>query len=259
MEATDPVGYVAAMGLVLRVQDGFTHGEIEVRPEMWAPGTDRLRMGILATVADIVAGSLPEQALTPTVDLRLQLLTRPPASGTVHAVCRPVRHGRRLYVGETWLDAGDPSNPFARATVTFLNQTFGAAPGFPRREETPLGAVSFDAIFRARFPRRGVAEIDPHPWICNGPGGPVQGGAQAYLAELAAERALRDAALAVADLDVRYLSRTGAAPLRATATVLAHDPSAAAVRVELVERGSEDRIAALVVLGYRRDPSGRSR
>jgi hypothetical protein len=82
--------FVGALGLELWVEDGMTHGRALLRPEMWAPGTDVPRLGVLATMVDIVVGTQPDGPLNPTVDLRITLLERPPSAGEVYLVCRPV-------------------------------------------------------------------------------------------------------------------------------------------------------------------------
>src|SRR5438046_488263 len=135
----DPVSFVGSLALDLRFADGLTHGSVVVQPEMLAPGTDRLRVGVLATLVDMVAGFLPTGPVNPTVDLRVSLLARPPSSGTVHLVCRPATLGRRLFVGETLLHTGDVDRPFARSTTTFMNESMGAS-SFGAPPPVPIGA-----------------------------------------------------------------------------------------------------------------------
>src|SRR5262245_5352286 len=82
---------VGALGLELWAADGLTHGRAMLRPEMWAPGTEVPRLGVLATMVDVVIGSLPGGALNPTVDLRIALLDRPPSEGEIGLVCHPLK------------------------------------------------------------------------------------------------------------------------------------------------------------------------
>ena len=98
--------FIGALGLDMWEEDGLTHGRADVRPAMWAPGTRWPRIGVLATMVDMVAGMLPTGPVNPTVDLRISLLAPPPSDGAVELVCRPAKVGRRLYVGETLLRAG---------------------------------------------------------------------------------------------------------------------------------------------------------
>ena len=100
--------FIHALGLELWDEDGFTHGRALLRPEMWAPGTEVPRLGVLATMVDIVVGMLPTGPVNPTVDLRLTLLSLPPSLGDIQLVCRPVKLGSRLIVGECLLYVDDP-------------------------------------------------------------------------------------------------------------------------------------------------------
>jgi acyl-coenzyme A thioesterase PaaI-like protein len=81
--------------------------------------------------------------------------------------------------------------------------------------------------------------------VMNWQGGTVQGGIQACLAELAAERA-RPGPHEVTALSIRYLNRVEVDPVRAVATSLADDPDAP-VRVELLDDGVDGRLVAHVL------------
>ena len=240
----DPVSFVGSLALDLRFADGLTHGSVVVQPEMPAPGTDRLRVGVLATLVDMVAGFLPTGPVNPTVDLRVSLVARPPSSGTVHLVCRPAKLGRRLFVGETLLHTGDVDRPFARSTTTFMNESMGAS-SFGAPPPVPIGAPSFDELLRPRYPDERTVEMDAHPWVSNGPNGTIQGGAQSLLAEIAAERAT---GLAVEDLDIRFLNRVRSGPVSATADVSKRGADDAFVRVAISDLGDDGRPVSLVNL-----------
>ncbi len=256
--------YVGALGMKMWVEDGVTHGRAEIIPEMFAPGTDRMRVGVLATMVDMVAGSPPPGAINPTVDLGVSLLGRPPSGGAIHFVCRPAKVGRRLFVGETLIDAGDPDRPFARSLCTFMNELIPDARMHAMRPTVHLDAPSFDDALRPRFVDDATIEMDAHPSVCNGPSGTIQGGAQSLLAEIIAERALAacgDGEYRVVDLDVRFLNRVRTGPVTATAEILPSDRSpefddGIRVRVPIVELGrdsptSPDRIVSLVSLRLR--------
>jgi acyl-coenzyme A thioesterase PaaI-like protein len=248
--------YVGALGMKMWVEDGVTHGRAEVLPEMFAPGTDRIRVGVLATMVDMVAGSPPPGAINPTVDLGVSLLARAPSSGTIHFVCRPAKVGRRLFVGETLMDAGDPDRPFARSLCTFMNELIPDAQMHAMRPTVYLGAPSFDDALHPRFVDDSTVEMDAHPSVCNGPSGTIQGGAQSLLAEIAAERALAacgDGEYRVVDLDIRFLNRVRTGPVAATAEILSTDvgpdfDDGRRVRVPIVELGHDSRIVSLVLL-----------
>jgi acyl-coenzyme A thioesterase PaaI-like protein len=245
---------IAALGLELWVDEGLTHGRALLRPEMWAPGTEVPRLGVLATMVDVVIGSLPSGALNPTVDLRIALLERPPSEGEIGLVCRPLKQGQRLYVGEALLHTGDPEVPFAHAIATFMSNRIGDGPGAtpapPSTRRAPSGALgfaSFDELLDTRVLARGVVAMDAHPRVSNGPGGTIQGGAQALLGEIAAEHALEPLGrYAAVDLEIRYLNRVRTESVEAAAEVLLGDVSGAQVRVPLREAGADGRIVSLV-------------
>jgi acyl-coenzyme A thioesterase PaaI-like protein len=257
-EATDAewtAHFVASLGLELWSEDGVTHGRANLLPEMWAVGTESPRMGVLATMVDIVAGCPSGGALNPTVDLRLTLLARPPSRGTVLLRCQPVKVGRRLFVGETILHTGNPDRPFARSTCTFMNQRIGDwEPTFGRPAPGPLGFPSFDELLRPRRAAPGVLEMDAHASVSNGPGGTVQGGAQALLAELAGAHALDAlaAGLSAVDLEIRFLNRVRADTVVAAAEVLGGNLDTVAVRVPIHDADADRRIVSLVSLGFQR-------
>jgi acyl-coenzyme A thioesterase PaaI-like protein len=239
--------FVAALGIELWPEDGITHGRAELRPEMWAPGTTVPRLGVLATMVDMVVGSPPTGPINPTVDLRVSLLARPPSSGTVLLACRPVKAGRRLYVGETLLHTGDPEHAFARSIATFMNQPIPGASMFEPRRARGVGAESFDELLNARVTARGVVEMDAHPRVSNGPGGTIQGGAQALLGEIAAEHLLEERGrFAAVDLEIRYVNRVRTESVVATARALPGDLDGVSVRVPLTGLGDDGRMVSLV-------------
>lgn len=244
----EPLSFVGALGLDLFFEDGLTHGRVELQPEMLAPGTDRPRLGVLATLVDMVAGFLPTGPVNPTVDLRISLVARPPSTGTVHLVCRPAKLGRRLFVGETLVHTGDVDRPFARSTITFMNERMAESPGVGAPPAVPIRAPSFDELLRPRHRDERTVEMDAHPWVSNGPGGTIQGGAQALLAEIAAERAIGPSELTVVDLDVRFLNRVQSGPVAATADVSSRTVDDAFVRVAVTELGEDERLVSLVNL-----------
>jgi acyl-coenzyme A thioesterase PaaI-like protein len=240
--------FVGALGLELWVENGMTHGRAQLRPEMWAPGTDVPRLGVLATMVDMVVGTQPDGPINPTVDLRITLLERPPSEGEVFLVCRPVKEGRRLFVGEALLHTGDLERPFARSRCSFMNNLMtGVGSMFAPLDAPPTPIPSFDELLRARFLDRGVVEMDAHPGVSNGPGGTIQGGAQALLAEIAAEHALEPLGrYAAVDLEIRYLNRVRTESAVATAEILPGDLAGLHARVPLHETGDDGRIVSLV-------------
>ena len=239
--------FVGALGIELSLDGDLAIGRVEIIPSFLKPGTDRVRVGVLATLVDMVAGSPAHGVINPTVDLRVSILGRPPSDGIVHLVCRPIKIGRRLFVGETLLHTGDVEQPFARSMVTFINQLLPEASLL--REPmplTPLGAASFDESLLLRESAPGVFEMDAHEAVRNGIAGTIQGGAQALMAEIAAERALADHE--VVDLEIRYLNRLRTGPAVATGEVLPGGLDGVCVRVPITEAAPDGRIVSLTSL-----------
>jgi len=246
--------FIHALGLELWNEDGFTHGRALLRPEMWAPGTEVPRLGVLATMVDIVVGMLPTGPVNPTVDLRLTLLSLPPSQGDIQLVCHPVKLGRQLIVGECLLYVDDPADPFARSTATFMNRVVGPqSSNWGRRDTLPRVPPSFDELLRARVLGTGIIEMDAHPAVSNGPGGTIQGGAQALLGEIAAEHSLEALGhYATVDLEIRFLNRVRTESVVATAEILPGELTGVQVRVPLRETGPDGRIVSLVSTTCRR-------
>ncbi len=243
--------FVSALGLRQWAEGATTHGRAVVRPEHCAPGTDRPRIAVLATMVDIVAGSQPDGPINPTVDLHLQVMAFPPMS-TVHLTCDVLRAGRTLFVGETRLYADGGDEPFARSLITFMNRPMvqvQAEPDRPRLDgSAPAGlAGRMDDLLSPRFDGDRILEVDAAPHLTNGPGGTLQGGVVALMAELVTERAVSaEGAMAVTDLDIRYLNRVRSGPVRAVAELLPSPRDAAAVQVRLTDAGDHERLVAVV-------------
>jgi acyl-coenzyme A thioesterase PaaI-like protein len=258
----DAEHFVGYLGLEMWHQDGRTCGRAIIRPEMWATGTRRPRLGLLFTLADILGGSPPTGALTPTVDLRFQLLTAAPSAGEILMEARPLKIGRRLWTGEVLFRTPRTADLFARCEFSFLNQGFADMPGGlrpPGRRDgpvSPLPAASFDELFRMRMLDDGTTEMDPHIAVRNGVVGTIQGGAQATMVEVAAERALADRGrFLVADLQVRYLSTLKTGPAVARPEVLPGDELRPVVRVSITDGGADDRLVSTAIAVCRPDPS----
>jgi acyl-coenzyme A thioesterase PaaI-like protein len=257
------VSYVGALGISVWHEDGRAHGSVELDASMWAAGTSRPRVGVVAVLADFVISSPPAGVLVPTVDLRVELVDDLPPSGRLHATAAMLKMGRRLAVGEAWFDVDGV--PCARATATFVNPAPDApnvpaslAVAFPPGRQLPARPTSFDGLIGAVRRDATTMAVDPAPAIRNGPGGTVQGGIQATIAEIAAEAALGGSDLwRVVDIDVRYLGVMRTGPLLARSEVLVDDGSTALVRVTLHDEGDDDpdRLVAHVTTRCRRLPT----
>jgi acyl-coenzyme A thioesterase PaaI-like protein len=244
-----PEHFVASLGLELWVENGLTQGRAELRPEMLGAASGTPHLGVLATLVDIVAGTPPGGPLNPTVDLRIWLLSRPPSSGTIRLEARPAKFGRRLYVAETILHTGDADRPFARSTCTFMNERIDVPMGFGPRDIPPVLAGPFTELLGARALGDGSLAMDAHDGVRNGPGGTIQGGAQALLGELAAESALADrGAFSAVDLEIRFLNRVRGDGITARAEVDDGDLGIVGARVPIVDAGPDPRVVSLVSL-----------
>jgi acyl-coenzyme A thioesterase PaaI-like protein len=245
-------GFVNGLGIALWTEGDLALARAEVQPEFFAPGTERVRMGVLATLVDMVAGSPAHAIINPTVDLRVTLLAPAPTRGNIELVTYPIKSGRLLFVGETLLHTGDLTRPFARSVCTFMNKPLDSERTgiFPLGQ---LGAPHYDASLQVREPEPGVYEMDNHEIVRNGANGTVQGGAQALLAELTGERALEqlDGEFAAIDLEIRYLNRVKEGPVRAQAELVPSSLDGPWVRVATTEPPAGNRIVSLTTLQYR--------
>ena len=260
-EATDE-HFIGYLGLKMWHEGDSTWGRATIRPEMWATGTRRPRAGFLFTLADLVGGSPPGGPLTPTIDLRFQLLTAAPSEGEILMEARPLKIGRRLWTGEVLFRTTGSSELFGRSEFSFMNQHFadlaggGLAPARRRDHLSRPVAVSYlDELFQMRFPDDGTIEMDAHDAVRNGAVGTIQGGAQAMMAEVAAERALAGRGrYLVCDLHLRYLSALKVGPAVARSEVLPGDELRPVVRVSILDGGADGRLVSTAIAVCRPDP-----
>jgi acyl-coenzyme A thioesterase PaaI-like protein len=254
--------FIGYLGLEMWHEDGATRGRVGIRPDMWATGSRRPRLGLLFTVADVVGGTPSTGALVPTVDLRLQLLTPAPSEGDILLEARPLKVGRRLWTGEVlFRTPGADAGVFGRCEYSFMNQRIFDVAGVepprehPRRPVPPLPAASFDELFQMRLLDDGSVEMDAHEAVRNGVAGTIQGGAQATMAEVAAEHVLAGSGrgrYVVCDLHLRYLSAVKTGPALAVPEVLPGDPMRPVVQVSIVDK-ADGRLVSTAVAVCRPD------
>jgi len=221
-------------------------GRAFLRPAMWGEGSRRPRLAIVAMLLDVLGGHVPDPVRLPTVDLRIQLSSEPPASGAIEAVGRPLRTGRRLVVSE-YLVYDAEGNVFARGTTTVVNHQLD---GWRPKDEAAVPAnpiASFDRLLAARIVDDRTLELDLSPQISNGVIDTPHGGAQMLFAELAAEH-LAGSPRAAVDLDARLLRPLEEGPLRATAMHTGRVGSLDAFRVDLNDAGAQDTPVAVVTI-----------
>jgi acyl-coenzyme A thioesterase PaaI-like protein len=106
----------------------------------------------------------------------------------------------------------------------------------------------------------GVAEMALRPDLLNATDS-LQGGLVALLGEIAAQSIGTEAMgtpHVVDSLDVHYLAAARVGPFRARAQILALEGGRPLVRVEVRDRGLDDRIASVMVASTRPVPLSRS-
>ena len=235
--------FVSSMGLGFRHDADATIGWAEVYPSMWARGTRRPRLAVLATLADVLASHVPDGTRSPTMGIRACFTGEPPSAGRVDLVGQVLKVSRRQVIARTMIS--HDGRVFAMATTTFANRLLDT-------EGTSIapGSVpeSYDDLLDARAVDDHTLEVTLTSAISNPYSVTVQGGVQAFLAELAAEHLCPDAV--AVDLDVRFLDRMQAGPLRAEATHRGLTGGLETVLVRLYDAGGDAQasIADVTVL-----------
>jgi acyl-coenzyme A thioesterase PaaI-like protein len=236
--------FLAAMAIAVDYDERGTKGSAMLVPSMWPTWSRRPRLAILASFVDVIAGHLPDAPVNPTVDLRVQVTGPVPETGLVEMTGRALRIGRRLVVAETSLV--HEGKLFAVATTTFVNKVIGTGPMSPGGHDHNA-LESYEKLVDAKVVDERTIEVESTPQLSNGFAGTIQGGVQAFVAELAAEHLLDPGAEAV-DLDIRYLNRMEVGPLRAEAHSTGNSGGLEAVRVRLFDAGNDDRTVSYVSL-----------
>ena len=234
--------FIGELGLTHWVDRDVSYGKADITAEMRVPGTSFVRIGILATFADLVAGQPPSGAMNPTTDLSVHI-DRPTEMSTVHLESRVVKAGATLVVIETRLTADHLAVPFATSLATFMNrkiQVTGRAGQHSVRLSQPVAER-----IGAHVTGPGTVEMMIRDDVGNS-FGTVQGGVLAVLAELAAESAVgQDEPFVLTDLDARYLNRVKVGPVEAVAEVLIDRPPRGTLGVHVRDRG-EGRVVTYV-------------
>lgn len=240
-----PTHILSELGFgVSQTDDGLT-GWAPLIPEMHVPGTDRLRASILVIWVDLLLGLLAADNLGGLVPVTMELdvhLYRPaPSTGIVRGHGRPAKKGQTVFVGNVEFtdDDGD--------TFAFGSASFTAAPDpTVRLPDTlsfdlppPMQVLSVPLAERARCERAGpgVASLARSEDGLNS-SNTVNGGLIALAVEEAALS--QSPGLTLCVLDVRYLRPVRTGPVVATART-----RAGLSQVEVRDRGSQDRLAAI--------------
>ena len=221
--------------------------------------TGRPRVGVVAVIADMIAGQTAIQEVAPswiaTSNLGIQVSELPSAG---HLVARPkvLRRGNTTIVIEVGIEHAESARPVGLSTLGFSI--------LPRRNAVQAEihrarASGGDAIYAPQggsFSRPlletmgiafdptqpGVAEVAVDPYLQNTLGA-LQGGVVAILVEATAERLAASALGApvrVRGIELQYLKLGRKGPIRAQARELARTTAGMIVRVELFDRGDGD-------------------
>jgi acyl-coenzyme A thioesterase PaaI-like protein len=237
--------FVNLLGLHLWPDDAGPRGQARIRPSMWVPGTRRPRLGVLATMVDMIGGLLPEGLVTPTMDLRISVVDEPPGGGLIDMETETVKFGRRFLVSETLLK--QEGRLFARGTTTFISDVRHDHGLWREDPEPAVDIESFDKLLSPSVIDARTLELVPRPDLNNGNLFTVQGGVQATFCELVAEHATAGLG-ATTDIDMRYLRSMKVGPMHGSAEVLGTTNGTTSVRVRLTDAGADHRVVSYAAL-----------
>jgi len=249
-DSRDHVGFTSELGCSVSVAGETLVGTGRVAPELCLPGAGVARPSVLLAWADILTGSLANEYTLPrvcmTVDLSVRIVAPVPSGADLVAVGRILKTGRTLTFGETTFSIAGDDTVVAESLGTFaasprpqdLGVSNAAVSGLAQRYVVAPPAPVAEML-GSRVIAPGIVEADRHDRILNW-AQTVQGGAVAALAEEAV-LALDDAPVPN-ELEVRYLAAVREGPMRATARRLG-----SWVRVEVVDAGNGDRLAAVAI------------
>ena len=241
--------FLVTLGLEVEFVESGVDGRAPVRPESFAPGTTWIRGGVLAALVDLMAGHVPYPT-SPTVDLSLTVLERPPSSGTVRCEARAIRVAPKTAVSETRLYAGEAAEPFAIGVTTYFLASERTVLAISRPQMMPVWGGSFDAFLDVEVLGPDSISVPLVPRFQNsGPNSPMHGGLQSLLAEVASAHCFGSGRPMVATaIDLRYLTAVTTGPVVAhtTGQRLSNGDVRAAVR--MVDAGDGDRLATYASL-----------
>lgn len=235
-----------------------------------------VRAGVLATVADVLGGSLATRAVMPdwiaTCDLVLHVFASP-LEGEVVAEASVLREGRSTVVIEIALSDARDAGALGLATLTFsrlaartpLQETRQLQHHASRNESARTEFQSAGpALQRPLVERLGIRasdagglELSLDGYLQNSIGA-LQGGGLALLVDAVAEQAAREIGREdwrANQLALHYLSPGRVGPIHALARPLHSDAAGAVFRVEVLDRGAKDRRVAVATATMGRLPA----
>jgi uncharacterized protein (TIGR00369 family) len=222
-----------------------------------------VHVGVVGTLVDILGATLAIRVLYPdwiaTAGLAIYT-TRPAISGTIVASGRVIRAGQSINVIDVDISEESSSSTHPGTSIGCAIMTFSR---LPRRKDTieveadSVNGITF-AVEGAGLSRRyldevglrilddtaGIVEIKMTDYVRNSFGA-IQGGIVALLADIAGQCAARAATgqpLITKDLTIHYLSQGKVGPFQARARMLRQTNDTAMTRVEVVDRGANDRL-----------------
>lgn len=257
----------------IRRSEGRATLTLPVVPEVLDAG-GRVRVGVVATLADIIAGEAAVREALPgwmaTLGLSLQVGDLP-GDGHLRAQSHMIRKGRTTLVYEVEVEHAESGAQVGLSTLTFSllpAQTELQSRAIWAEEPAPETAFALeDSGFTAPLLETAGFAFDPKDasivhlaktaYVGNTLEA-VTGGMVATLAEVAAEhhtaRTLGEPAR-VRSLEVHFLKLARKGPIRATARTIGQLAAGRVVRVELRDEGQEDVLTTLAtVVVERADP-----
>ena len=222
-----------------------------------------VHVGVVATLVDLLGATLAIRAIYPdwiaTAGLSIYM-SRPAIAGTIVASGTVIRAGQSINVID--VDIREESSSFTHpsSSIGSASMTFSR---LPRRKDTieveadSVNGVMFgvegsglsrhyldEVGLRILDDRAGIVEINLTDYIRNSFGA-IQGGIVALLADIAGQCAARAATgqpLITKDLTIHYLSQGKVGPFQTRARVLRETKDTVLTRVEVVDRGANDRL-----------------
>lgn len=240
-----------------------------VVPEIRTPDGS-LQVGAVAAMVDVLAGGLTARVVYPdwmaTAGLSVHLAGRP-TRDLVVATGNVIRAGRTMAVtnvdiGEEGGGSDEPGNSIGIGLVTFSRRPGTKSSSFLDPDTEVPETIHFGIEgSRLKEPFRdaagvrvldrgsGVVELDLREYVRNSVR-VLQGGMIAVLAEAAGEMAAGTAAgkpMVSKDLAIQYLSQGKTGPFSTRARVVRTTDDTALTRVEVIDRGMDDRLIAVVM------------
>ena len=242
-----PSGHVLTeLGFGMQRAGDELHGSAPIVPEMHVPGTDVLRISVLATWVDMIAGLLAADVVGPRVPVTLELdvhvVAPPHALDRVHVRGRVATAGRPG-VGPTVQLLDGEERPFGFGAGSFV---VAPDPSLRMPEQTGLGGRP-PGVARLRQPlaeRVGLQRLEggeialPRSDDGLNASNTVNGGLLALAVEEAA--LARTPGETLGSLAMRYLQ-----PVRVGPAVAVADVQGGLGRVEVRDAGADDRCAVI--------------